>query len=76
MEICHGATFGFWAPLGTFMWRRRELFEAFRKEIEQAGAEWKPLKAGFFGGSPDRALEMLKGLTEFTARVRGQLGVW
>ncbi|TKB82221.1 MAG: TIR domain-containing protein, partial [Nitrospira sp.] len=67
---------GFWAPLGSFMWRRRELFENVRKEIEQEGAAWKPLQAGFFAGSKQRAIEMVTALAEFTGRVRGQLGIW
>ncbi len=72
----HEANFGFWAPLGSFMWRRRELFGTVRKQIEQARVAWKPLQAGFFGGSEKRALEVLKALEEFTGRVRGQLGMW
>lgn len=66
----------FWAPLGSFMWRRRELFGTVRKEIEQAGAAWKPLQAGFFSGSQQRAIDMVTALEEFTGRVRGQLGIW
>lgn len=72
----HESTFGFWAPLGSFMWRRRELFETVRQEIEQAGAAWKPLQVGFFAGSQQRAIEMVTALAEFTGRVRGQLGIW
>ena len=66
----------FWAPLGSFAWRRRDLFEEYRTEIGNEGADWKPLRSGFFGGSADRAMKALDRLLEFTSRVRRQLGIW
>jgi hypothetical protein len=72
----HESTFGFWAPVGCFIWRRRDLSETIRKEIEQAGASWGPLQAGFFAGSQERALQMVNALEEFTGRVRNQFGIW
>ena len=66
----------FWAPLGTFMWRRRDLFERTQQEIERFGKSWKPIQEGLFSGSPERATEILSKLQEFASRVRGQLGIW
>ena len=68
--------YGFWAPLGSFVWRRRELFDLFRKEIEQAGQTWGPLQAGFFSGSQERTLELIAKLEEFVGQVRRQLGIF
>jgi hypothetical protein len=68
--------FGFWAPLGAFIWRRRDLFQLVRDEIKREGRAWRPLQAGFFGGDQERALTMVTSLEEFTGRVRGQLGIW
>jgi len=72
----HDSYNGFWAPMGSFVWRRRELLDLFRKEIEQAGQNWGPLKAGFFSGSQEKALEILSELEKFIGRVKGQLGIW
>jgi hypothetical protein len=69
------SAFGFWAPLGSFMWRRRNLFDQTRRAIEQFGEEWKPLHAGLFSGSAKRASEMINKLEDFTGRVRAQLGI-
>ena len=66
----------FWAPLGSFIWRRSELVSRVREEIETAMPTWAPLQAGFFSGSKTRALEMLSRLEEHIALVRGQLGIW
>ena len=69
-------SFGFWSPLGSFAWRRRDLFDRVRKDIKQAGQSWKPLQAGLFSRSAERATEIVDKLEEFTNRVRGQLGIW
>jgi hypothetical protein len=65
-----------WAPLGAFMWRRRDYFAGLRKEIEHFGKDWKPLLAGLFSGSPERALELIDELEKFTILVRNQVGIW
>lgn len=72
----HDSYNGFWAPLGSFVWRRRELFDLFRKEIEQTGQTWGLLQAGFFSGSQERALELIAKLEEFVGQVRRQLGIF
>lgn len=72
----HDSFLGFWAPLGSFVWRRSELLGSFRKEIEQAGQNWGPLQAGFFSGSQERALEIITKLGDFVGQVRRQLGIW
>jgi hypothetical protein len=66
---------GFWAPLGSFIWRRRGIFEQVRADIEKSGTAWKPLQAGLFSGSPERANEIVNKLEEHTDRVRRQLGM-
>lgn len=66
----------FWAPLGSFVWRRSGLIEQIESELDTQGVEWAPLQAGFFGGSPDRAKQLLASLKEFVGLVRGQLGIW
>jgi len=66
----------FWAPLGTYVWRRRDIFNTVRAEIQQQGTEWKPLKSGLFSGSVERVTNVLAKLEDFTERVRGQLGIW
>jgi hypothetical protein len=69
-------TWGFWTPLGSFIWRRRNLFKDVHEEIKVQGKSWKPIEAGFFSGSPDRAIEVLQKLQDFTNRVRQQMGIW
>jgi hypothetical protein len=67
---------GFWAPLGSFIWRRRDLFEQVRGDIQKSGQAWKPLQAGLFSGSQERAKGLIDQLQEFAGRVRGQLGIF
>ncbi len=67
---------GFWAPLGSFIWRRRELFEEVRIDIQKSGQAWKPLKVGLFSGSPERAKSIVDSLEKFAKTVRGQLGIY
>lgn len=66
-----------WTPIGRFGWRSRGLGKHYvsnmvHSEIESEAENWKPLKAGFFGGSLDRAktaeqtfLEQLKNTSWF-----------
>jgi hypothetical protein len=57
-----------WPMRGRFIWRgnRTQKPESilsarrFSEEIEASGPEWAPLRAGFFGGSSDRAREVLQ----------------
>jgi hypothetical protein len=49
-----------WTPLGRFGWRRSGhgvyVADQVKIEIEVEKENWKPLKAGFFGGSLERAI--------------------
>jgi hypothetical protein len=67
---------GFWAPLGSFIWRRRDLFDQVRAEIQKSGKAWKPLQAGLFSESPERAKDLVDRLEVFAAAVRGQIGIF
>jgi hypothetical protein len=75
-DLTYSESSSHWAPLGTFIWRRRDLFERTRKEIKDRGKDWKPLLAGLFSASPQRATEIVNQLEEFVGRVRSQLGIW
>lgn len=48
-----------WGPIGRFGWHRRRsndgIVSQVKNELEVEKDNWKPLKAGFFGGSLDRA---------------------
>ncbi len=65
-----------WVPVGSFLWRDRDprtgLISRLRTEIESAGAAWPMLNTGFFRGSLDRALAVLKTTEEHTKAVRRQ----
>ncbi|MDR3702328.1 MAG: toll/interleukin-1 receptor domain-containing protein [Candidatus Sulfopaludibacter sp.] len=67
---------GFWAPLGSFIWRRRDLFDRVRAEIQKSGKAWKPLKVGLFSESPERAKDLIDKLEAFVEAVRGQIGIF
>lgn len=71
-----GGTFGFWAPLAAYVWRRPEMIKQMRQEIEREGSGWGPTMAGMFQGKPARALEILSGLEEFIWKVRSQRGIF
>lgn len=64
-----------WAPLGSYLWRDAGLVERLQAELASQGAEWPPLKAGFFGGAVDRATQVLSALADHLIRVRQQRGV-
>lgn len=53
-----------WAPLGCFGWRTRAQ-ELMFKEIDEQGAAWPPLRAGFLDGSIERLQASKGGLLEF-----------
>lgn len=51
----------FWAPPGRFCWKHRGSAGPMRlllSEASEGGENWPPLKAGLFGGSPERFLEV------------------
>ena len=53
-----------WGPIGRFGWKQRlhpSPFTTLLEEATQSGTEWLPLKAGMFGGSIDRFLELFHG---------------
>lgn len=63
-----------WGPIGRFGWNRRRLNNSIvsqiKNELEIEKDNWKPLKAGFFGGSLDRAntaqINMLEQLKQIS----------
>jgi hypothetical protein len=65
-----------WVPSGSFIYRGADLFGRLKSEIEHYGKDWKPLQAGLFSGSPERAKKLLNELEEFTRRVRNQKGIF
>lgn len=56
-------------PVGNFAWRwpdsMRRLQKVIALEIENAGANWPPLRAGFFGGDLDRLKSKKQGFDDF-----------
>jgi hypothetical protein len=67
---------GFWAPLGSFIWRRTDLFDRVRAEITKSGKECKPLQAGLFSESSERAKYLVDKLEALAAAVRTQIGIF
>lgn len=62
-----------WAPPGRFCWKARRssdnvVAEA-ERQLKDEGANWAPLRAGFFGGQKDRAATLQASLREFVNRV-------
>jgi hypothetical protein len=57
-----------WAPFGRFGWRVREVspnvVTLIDEEVKSSSTEWLPLKAGFFGGSLGRYIEVRNKLHE------------
>lgn len=52
-----------WGPIGRFGWKLRSEPSPFTTLLEEAsrfGNDWAPLKAGMFGGSIDRFLELFR----------------
>lgn len=63
-----------WAPPGRFCWKSRHsgqgvLFDA-EKSLAAEGVDWPPLKAGFFGGKPERAKDVQAKLQAFIGRLQ------
>ncbi|HEY6341265.1 MAG TPA: toll/interleukin-1 receptor domain-containing protein [Bryobacteraceae bacterium] len=74
-DLARGLQFGFWAPLGSFIWRRQNLFAQTQNDIRSLRQNWGPVQAELFSGSPDRAADLVGKLEEFASRVCGQLGI-
>lgn len=70
----------FWVPVGCFVWRDRSSHIStsarLQAEIESAGKSWKPLQAGLFSGSSERALAVLRDTEEHVQLVRNEMGIW
>jgi hypothetical protein len=52
-----------WGPPGRFAWkhvrgRGDDPLERLIEEAKKEGRTWEPLKAGFFGGDPERFVEL------------------
>jgi hypothetical protein len=64
-----------WAPVGCYIWRgrfiRQEIPAALdiAAEVKQDGADWAPLKAGFFDGSLDRYKRVQAAFDAFIKQV-------
>jgi hypothetical protein len=67
----------YWIPVGRFGWKYANdgysITQVIKQEIEQYGENWLPLKAGFFGGSVERALKALNAVIEFLNHRGGYL---
>ena len=59
----------FWIPIGRFGWKygnyQNQIVQVMSQEIDKAGDDWPPLKAGFFGGSIERAKKAFGEVLEF-----------
>ena len=65
---------GSWAPIGRFGWRFRRsgnhyISSRVQNELDTEKENWKPLKAGFLGGSLERAIAAQNGVIEILKRV-------
>ncbi|MFA5786968.1 MAG: SIR2 family protein [Actinomycetota bacterium] len=67
------AGWGYRVPVGRFVWKDRDygrhVTAETGEEIVKLGAEWPLLKAGLFGGSLERLLEVKRGLDVYVARL-------
>jgi hypothetical protein len=63
----------FWGPVGRFSWRHRHtdggLLGEMIREAEHEGDDWELTKAGLFGGSTERYLEVAGAYMEWLAKV-------
>ena len=65
---------GFWGPPGRFGWKyeRGEYGSPYHLLVSEAkarGNNWEPVRAGLFGGSIDRFLEVANKYSEYLARL-------
>jgi hypothetical protein len=68
---------GLWGPPGRFAWKysRGEYgspYHVVMSEAKTCGSDWRPVKAGLFGGSIDRFLEIAVQYGESLARTHWQ----
>ena len=59
----------FWAPVGSYGWGHRDLSEEVYREAKVGGSKWKPLVAGFFGGSFDGYVEVQEAVDGLLSRL-------
>ena len=62
-----------WAPPGRFAWkhlrdRGDDPLEKIIIEAQKEGRSWEPLKAGLFGGDPDRFVELANGYKKLISK--------
>lgn len=77
LEYAHLDTLGgrsrVWGPVGRFSWKHRHsgggLLGEMMREAEHEGDDWELAKAGLFGGSTERFLEVAGSYREWLARV-------
>jgi hypothetical protein len=63
-----------WGSIGRFGWKHRKLdasspFAALLQSASSEGQNWAPLKAGLFGRSSERALEVANGVAETISKL-------
>jgi hypothetical protein len=56
--------------LGGVSWGKKGAMQAIDAEIESQGANWKPLAAGLFAGSLERAREAIDNFKKFLPHVQ------
>ncbi|MBL9000179.1 MAG: SIR2 family protein [Phycisphaerae bacterium] len=65
---------GPWAPPGRFCWKchhsQSGVLPDAEKSLAADSADWPPLKAGFFGGKPERAKDLQAKLRAFIGRLQ------
>jgi hypothetical protein len=64
---------GVWGPPGRFAWkhvrdRGDDSLEQVIVEAQREGRSWAPLKAGLFGGDPDRFVELAEGYKKLISK--------
>lgn len=66
-----------WIPIGRFGWKYGnygyQINQVIKQEIEQQGENWLPLKAGFFGGTVERATKAFTTVIEYMNNRAGYL---
>lgn len=72
---------GSWPPLGRFAWRVKyapshgfyDVVTTIETEVQAAGNQWPPLKAGLFDGSVDRFMAVF---TAYKAYLTSEISTW
>jgi hypothetical protein len=64
---------GIWGPPGRFAWKHGQRhdspYTSFVADARRQGVNWGPLKAGLFGGSIDRFLEVASAYGERLSQI-------